>query len=123
MSKKILILHASDASIEAKTLKTSLAAKGYEDVVCISEVVGSIPHGVIYNQLVDAIEDCDLVISLVSRGLFNGCILSYAIGYAMGQYKIISALKASDNVLIPIWYDEFFRHDYSAEHLYTRLAS
>ena len=110
---KILILHASDALLEAQSLKQNLNDLGHP-VDLVSTTSNEI--------MIKSINAVEVVIVLVSPSLFNNCYLTFGIGYAMGLNKAISALKESTPALLPSWYQNHFNHIYSHEDLLQKLS-
>ncbi len=120
MPKRVLVLHSSDFLSRAEIFKTRLAGQGHivDSVADLNRKEDE--SG--YALLQKAIDTHEVIVILVSQGLFNSCLLRFAIGYALGSDKtIVSVVKDPGEVLLPSWYSNLFEHFYTESYVWSRI--
>lgn len=112
-SPSVLIFHAPDGLKEAVKIQDFLATSGFQATTLSDFKVAQDQHLSAGEIFTLAVNSFDVVLSLVTDGLFANCYMAFAIGIAMGQKKIISVSKPYSQVIVPTWYASAFRN-YSA---------
>lgn len=149
MSKTVLILHAPEGEDDSRRMKVMLQNNGISATILADYQSGRLEnlsypnfvnndflHPSVNNFthtregktvsfiefLILAIDSFDQVISIVSSDLFDNSNFVYAIGYASGKDKIISACRSSASQ--PVWYSQAFRNQsYDIKTLIAQLTS